>query len=136
MTARLPLALGTLAVVVGLLLAGCAPAQTTKQACTIVTEDLSDASSSLNSAFAKVADDPAAARDALIAFGKRMRATDAKISDPGIKKPLEKAIAAVGGLSTKMAAYVKDEKTDPAPLRASAVKLQSAFTALGGRCPA
>jgi len=135
MTPRSRLALGAVAVT-ALLLSGCAPAQTTKQACTIVTKDLSDAATSLNAAFAKIADDPAGARDALVTFGTRMRTTDGKISAPDVKKPLEKAIDAVDDLSTKMTAYVKDRNTDPAPLRSSATHLQDTFTALGERCPA
>ena len=131
-----PVPLAALGVAVAILLTACAPAQSTKQACTIVTKDLSDASTSLNAAFAKVAGDPAGARSALITFGKRMRATDAKISDPAVKKPLERAIAAVDDLSAKMAKYVADKNTDPAPLRTSATHLQTTFTALGERCSA
>ena len=135
MSPRPPLVLGGL-LVVALLLTGCAPAQTTAQACGIVTKDLSDAATSLNSAFAKVADDPAAAREALVTFAKRMRTTDAKISAPEVKKPLEKAITAVDDVSTEMAAYIKNRDTDPAPLRAGATRLQDAFTALGAHCTA
>jgi hypothetical protein len=137
---RTALTAATALAVTGLLLAGCsagasASAQTTKQACKVLSTDLTSSASQLASAFSEIQTDPKGAEAALAKFDASLKKAAAKVTNTKVKAAATATSKAVDNMDSDLKAYVKDS-TDTAGLQASATKVQTTFTKLGTLCSA
>ena len=136
---RTVLTAGTSLAVAVLLLAGCSAGaggqQTTKQACKVLSSDLTSSSSDLSSAFSNVQSDPAGAEKALAKFDVTLKASTAKVTNVKIKAAATATTKAVDKMDSDLKAYSKDS-SDTSDLEASASEVQSTFTKLGALCTA
>ena len=135
---RTVLTTATTIAVAALLLTGCSAgggAQTTKQACKVLSSDLTSSSSDLTSAFSNLQSDPSGAEKALAKFDVALKASTAKVTNTKIKNAAVATTKAVDKMDSDLKAYVKDS-SDTSGLQASATEVQTTFTKLGKLCTA
>jgi hypothetical protein len=117
-----------------LLLTGCAGigGQSKLQACADLSKAAQKASQGLSSAFTQIQSDPAAAHDAVQKFDDQFKAAVAKVSNPEVKKPAEKAAGALDKMATAMNGYKAGG--DPSALEKAATAVEDDFSAIGKVC--
>jgi hypothetical protein len=116
------------------LLTGCAGigGQSKLQACADLSKAAQKASQGLSSAFSQAQSDPTAAHAAVVKFDDQFKAAVAKVSNPAVKKPAQKAADALDTMASAMNDYKAGN--DPAALEKAATNVEDAFSTIGKVC--
>ncbi|HEY4226172.1 MAG TPA: hypothetical protein VGM70_10190 [Pseudolysinimonas sp.] len=131
-------ALGVLAVS-GMLLTGCsAGTQSKADACKLIQSDASSAATTLEAAFTKIQDDPAAAEKALKNFDTKWTSAVAKVTNPTVRAAGDASVKSLNALDADLKKYVADPTDSDVvdSLQSNADKVQTAFNKLGTVCSA
>jgi hypothetical protein len=118
-----------------LVLTGCAPAQTTTEACTILKTGLENVSTELSEAAELLASDPTAAAAGIDDAAENYKTTLATITDDTVRAPATASSDAVTNFSDAVGVLAADfDNADPDALTGPLEAVQVSFAGLNEVC--